>query len=180
MIPHLAGLSRAERRNALLHLERENGKWPDRLVRMSDEEMAERSSRAPADFTRPVQVWRSKTLLVQVFDETGDGSAQLLRLSIARTSVDPLTMRWKDGLTWEELQAAKAAVGYGDREAVEIFPPDYAVVNVANMRHLWVLAGRMAFSWGPRWKPAHCPRCARVQETIDDGTTCKVCHLVLP
>jgi hypothetical protein len=29
-----------------------------------------------------------------------------------------------------------------------VFPPDTDVVNVANMRHLWILApGTLAFAW---------------------------------
>ena len=42
-------------------------------------------------------------------------------------------------LTWAHLQELKGMCGHGKREAVEIYPADDAVVNVANMRHLWLL-----------------------------------------
>lgn len=53
-----------------------------------------------------------------------------------------------DGITWDDLQWLKAAVGFGDREAVEVFPRDCDVVNVANMRHLWVLPAGSVLSFG--------------------------------
>jgi hypothetical protein len=50
-------------------------------------------------------------------------------------------------MTFDELQAIKSAVGYGDSCAVEIYPEDSDLVNDANMRHLWVLQERPAFAW---------------------------------
>jgi hypothetical protein len=32
-------------------------------------------------------------------------------------------------------------------DAVEVYPPAGDVVNVANMRHLWVLRDRLPFAW---------------------------------
>jgi len=34
-----------------------------------------------------------------------------------------------------------------DADAIEIFPADMDVVNVANMRHLWVMAEPVEFAW---------------------------------
>lgn len=45
----------------------------------------------------------------------------------------------RDGLTWDDLQWVKGALGYGDREALEMYPREDLVVNVANIRHLWML-----------------------------------------
>lgn len=45
----------------------------------------------------------------------------------------------RDGISWDDLQWIKGAAGYRDREAVEVYPRDGDVVNVANMRHLWIL-----------------------------------------
>ncbi|EOG1815585.1 hypothetical protein ACK3RA_000943 [Enterobacter hormaechei] len=47
----------------------------------------------------------------------------------------------------DALQEIKSAVGYGDRDAVEIYPRDSDVVNVANMRHLWITPEPIAFAW---------------------------------
>jgi hypothetical protein len=57
------------------------------------------------------------------------------------------TGRWLDGITWDELQHLKMLAGYGDRVAVEIYPPDSEVVNIANIRHLWLLNEVPTFMW---------------------------------
>jgi len=50
----------------------------------------------------------------------------------------------KDGITWDELWNAKNALGFADHEAVELYPRVADLVNVANIRHLWVFpAGRL-------------------------------------
>ena len=86
------------------------------------------------DKTKRNCVWRSRDLLVQIFSE-GNG---VDRISVNRTDQTP-DGKWKDGITWDELQAIKHAVGYGACIAVEMFPPDDKVINVANMRHLFVI-----------------------------------------
>ncbi len=68
-----------------------------------------------------------------------------VRLSICRTRLDG--QRWADGIDWETLQRLKSEAGFGDFDAVEVFPSDSDVVNVANMRHLWVLSEPAAFAW---------------------------------
>ena len=55
--------------------------------------------------------------------------------------------RWADGLSWEDLMALKRQCGRGDRDALEVYPADKDVVNVANMRHLWLPAEPVAFAW---------------------------------
>lgn len=96
-----------------------------------------------------IGVWRSREYLVQVYQEAD----AVVRLSICRTDLDD-TLEWGEGFTWEDLQAIKNAVGFASRDAVEIFPAEDDVVNVANMRHLWVLPDPVPFAWrGPevRW-----------------------------
>lgn len=39
----------------------------------------------------------------------------------------------------QHLQHLRTEAGYADRCAVEIYPPDQDIVNVANMRHLWIV-----------------------------------------
>lgn len=87
-------------------------------------------------------VWRSKRFLVQGFKE----SAGVIRLSICRTELDSKG-QWKDGIAWEELQQIKDECGFGNHTAVEIFPAEEDVVNVANMRHLWVLPEKPSYCW---------------------------------
>lgn len=89
-----------------------------------------------------IDVWISREALVQVFNEANG----VQRLSINSTSVQP-NGQWKEGFTWDELQDIKRQVGRGDRWAVEIYPSDQEIVNVANMRHLWLLPEPPSFGW---------------------------------
>jgi hypothetical protein len=100
-----------------------------------------------------VAVWRSREFLVQAIMEPG-----MLRLSVNRTELDA-TGNWKDGITWDEMQAIKSAVGYGDRDAVEAYPKNVDVVNVANIRHLWILPNHEALPvfWRKKEIPAEKP-----------------------
>lgn len=89
------------------------------------------------------KVFRSASFLVQLFEI--DGAP--LRLSVCRADYDFNKRRFTDGITWDELQGIKRMVGYGESFAVEIYPEESRVVNVANMRHLWILPERLEFAW---------------------------------
>ena len=89
----------------------------------------------------PVKVFQSSQFLVQVFEEPGG----IIRLTI--NDVKRRGSKWADGITWDVLQAIKSAVGYRGKCAVEVYPEDNNVVNVANMRHLFVLPIRPSFAW---------------------------------
>lgn len=85
---------------------------------------------------------RNRDWLVQLYAGPG-----LQRLSINRAALAANGRDWAAGITWDELMEVKTAAGYGDRWAVEVYPPADAVENVANMRHLWLLEGPPAFGW---------------------------------
>lgn len=76
---------------------------------------------------------------IQEYHENGQ-----IRLTIHHLKRDG--KGWKDGITWDELQHCKRLVGYADKCAVEIYPPDNCLVNIANMRHLWIV-DPPAFMW---------------------------------
>ena len=87
---------------------------------------------------KPQQVWESRNYLAMVHsDEQKDGTF-ITRISIIRTELQN-DGRWKDGITWDELLRIKSEIGFGDLWAVECFPPDADVVNVANVSHLWIV-----------------------------------------
>ena len=80
-----------------------------------------------------IKAFRNDAFLVQVFAEPN---------GYYRLSVNAVKQRfgvWKDGITWDQLQEIKRLVGYGNLCAVEIYPPDEHLVNVANLRHLWIV-----------------------------------------
>jgi hypothetical protein len=71
----------------------------------------------------------------------------LVRLSVLRTTLDAHTGRWLDGIAWDQLQDIKAQCGYAHHDAVEVYPRACDTVNVANLRHLWVMREPVAFGW---------------------------------
>ncbi len=131
--PGLPATSREERRQ----LQRDNAKLPLTLQEIP------RSS-WPDPNSPQISVWRSRHFLVQVFPANPPAVA---RLSINRTTMGTAGVRWQDGIAWEEMQRLKKECGYGDMDAVEVFPAEADVVNAANMRHLWVLQEKLPFAW---------------------------------
>jgi hypothetical protein len=87
-------------------------------------------------------VFRSKKYLVQLYHE----KEGIIRLSVCRTEVNN-KLQWKDNITWDELQKIKKECGFAQCDAVEIYPAEKDLVNVANMRHLWVLSTPIMFAW---------------------------------
>lgn len=126
----------------ILECERANKLWPAALIAVPKDQW-------PPDrhgHTRPAELFRSREFVVQVFEE----AEGMRRLSINRTHIDPATMDWVDGITWDDLQRLKREAGYGDRLAIEVYPRDQDVVCDARMRHLWVypaLSPGVPFAW---------------------------------
>jgi hypothetical protein len=127
--------SREQRRQ----LERDNAKQPAALADVPRADWPESVMRASLP---PRRVLRSREFLVQLFEAPGPAT---VRLSVCRTTLKG--DRWDDNITWDELQRVKAEAGYPWSWAVEIYPPAVEVVNVANMRHLWLLPEAPAFAW---------------------------------
>jgi hypothetical protein len=121
---------------------RESAKLPEKLVEIPKAEWANATNDDPTRF----RVWRSRHFLVQAFMENYPDP--LVRLSINRTTLGA-NGRWLEDISWDDLQRVKREAGYADLDAVELFPADKDVVNVANMRHLWVFLepGRLPFAW---------------------------------
>ncbi len=90
----------------------------------------------------PARVWRSREFFVMQFTAPSPAAC---RLSVLRTQV--AGDRWKDGISWDDLQRIKRECGFGDFDAVEVYPQDRDIVNVANIRHLWVMEAPLAFKW---------------------------------
>lgn len=88
-----------------------------------------------------VEVYLSTGFLVQVFNED-----PYTRLSINRTSVNEEGM-WDEHISWDEMMAIKIALGYDEKDAVEVYPPIKDVVYVANIRHLWIMPEPLPFAW---------------------------------
>ena len=131
-------MSRESRRLAAAreHLARENAKWPATAVPVPEEIWPKDSE------SHRIAVWRSRAFLVQAFAEKDE----VIRLSVNRTQLDDRG-QWRADISWDELQSIKDECGFADSEAIEFFPRSADVVNVANLRHLWVLPEPLPFGW---------------------------------
>lgn len=130
-------MNRSERRAAQRHLDKTNSRWPATLTEWPRADWPHEGS------PNVLGVWRSRDFLVQLYTAP---EPALLRISVNRASLSG--GEWTDGITWDELQRVKREVGYGGHDAIEVYPPDADVVNVAAIRHLWVLpAGWVPFAW---------------------------------
>ena len=67
-------------------------------------------------------------------------------MSVNRTDVDNAG-GWKQNISWEDMQQLKRQAGFGNHYAVEVFPRDIDIVNVANMRYLWILEKPLKIGW---------------------------------
>lgn len=140
-LPQLLGKTLKEIRDAQKFIQKNNHKFPDHLVELPKDKW-----RMGVDILIPpnlIAVWRSKKYLVQVY---GNQIGGCVRLSISRALVNDKG-EWYDGLTWDEIQQLKSECGFGAMDAIEVYPADKDVVNVANMRHIWILPGLLEIAW---------------------------------
>lgn len=116
-----------------------NASLGDEFELMSDDDW-------PKGVRVPDSCWRNNRFMVQVYVE----NVQVTRLSICRTEINAAG-DFPDKVSWDELQGIKDQLGYQEQWAVEVYPPTSDIVNVANMRHLWVLKGIVpGFGWSKR------------------------------
>lgn len=93
----------------------------------------------------PDGVYVSRHFMVQLFHEGNAEYPNLIRLSVNRIRAN--VKGWIENITWEELQEIKAELGFANKYAIEIYPRAQDVVNVANMRHLWLLETPLSIGW---------------------------------
>lgn len=123
-------------RNDRRMMEKENNQWPLTLRQIPRENWPQRKPEHS-----PIEVWRSRGFLVQVYAEDNG----YVRMSVCRTRHGGES--WDDLITWEELMVLKRECGRGDKDALEVYPADRDVVNVANMRHLFFPPTPVSFKW---------------------------------
>jgi hypothetical protein len=114
---------------------RDNARRPLVLERVPPEQW-------PTQMGGMIEVWCSRKYLVQVYKEA-DG---MLRASINRTTLRA-DGNWMDNLTWDEMQEIKRQIGRAESYAVEVLPKDSDIVNVAHMRHMWILPAPLPIGW---------------------------------
>lgn len=55
--------------------------------------------------------------------------------------------RAKDGIHWDDIQRLKAEAGFATAWAVECYPAAGQVVDVANMRHIFIMPEAPDWAW---------------------------------
>lgn len=109
--------------------------YPDELTRVAENDPNMPYTSHPQDLD---SVWRSKKYTVMVWNVPAG-----TKLTISRNEWDSHTRRYKDEITWDEIMDIKRSVGMGERNAIEFYPPDSEVINIANVRHIWILPQEM-------------------------------------
>lgn len=135
-------LSRTERRAAAKYSREEAAKRPAKLTPIERWQW-------PAQLyqqQRLQQVWHSKQFLVQMFAERPFGGIECKRLSVCRVTLGP-DGHWDAKITWDDLYAIKSELGFSDWYGVEIYPRRKDLVNLANMRHVWLLSEPLDLGW---------------------------------
>lgn len=129
-------MSRNERRVVSKYMRQEAEQWPNELKLLTPEQW-------PTHFSgdKPIEIWRSKEFLLQVYVGNGIERLSVNRCRLGRGG------NWSEDISWDDLQRLKRECGRGDFDAVEIYPRDADLVNVANMRHLWVMSMPVPFAW---------------------------------
>ena len=121
-----------EQRRALEKVKRQLiASYPDTLEVVPENDPNLPYSSHPQDIDK---IYRSKKYTVIVWNVPAGK-----KLSISRNEWDSHTNRYKDGITWDEIMEIKRQVGFGEQNAVEFYPPDSQVINIANVRHIWIL-----------------------------------------
>lgn len=124
-------LNRAQRR-ALEKVKRQLiATYPDELTIVPENDPNMPYTSHPQDLD---SVWRNKKYTVMVWNVPAGK-----KITISRNEWDSHTCRYKDGITWDEIMEIKRGVGFGNQNAVEFYPPDNEVINIANVRHIWIL-----------------------------------------
>lgn len=98
----------------------------------------------PGPDAEPVRVWRSRDYQAMLYIDRASG---MRRLAITRVQIDKYTGEYREGISWDALQQIKNETMGEDTWAVECYPPERYVQNVANMRHLWILDTEPRFGW---------------------------------
>jgi hypothetical protein len=132
-------LNRSERKRMAAFSRHEAAKRPTVLAEIPREAW-------PASQAQQTHVWHSQKWLVQMFDAQPHQGVDTRRISVCRVTLG-IDGRWEQDISWEELMQVKREIGFGDWYAVEIYPRDKDIVNVANMRHLWMRAAPLEIGW---------------------------------
>ena len=128
-----------EQRRALEKVKRQLiASYPDTLQVVPENDPNMPYSSHPQDIEK---IYRSKKFTVILWKAgAGFGSYNLgQRFSVWRNTWDSKERRYVDGIQWDEVMDIKREMGFGERVAIEYYPADSETVNLANMRHVFLI-----------------------------------------
>lgn len=146
--------NRAERRAMAKYAREAAGRRPLTLIEIP---RARWPNHYLTDPQAPTKVWESRSFLAQLYDAGAREGRTVMRLSVCRVTLQD-DGRWEENLSWDDLMRVKREIGFGDWYAVEIYPQDKEIVNVANMRHLWILSAPLTIGWFRNAGPTEAPK----------------------
>jgi len=132
-------IDRKKLRSLQLQLDMANAKYTDKIIPIP---MSEWPPLYNSFSIKPIEVYRNNRFIIQVYVENGDKT----RISVNRTQLGR-DGKWIDDISWDDLQEIKRSIGFGDQMAVEVYPRDKDLVNVDNMRHLWLIDNNTDLGW---------------------------------
>jgi hypothetical protein len=88
------------------------------------------------------RAWRNAVYSVQCYPKASEWG-EVLNLMVRRHDNQPIR-------SWRDMQRIKSELVGAERVAVEVYPAESALVDDANMYHLWVLPEGMALPFGLR------------------------------
>lgn len=90
--------------------------------------------------------WRNAVYSVQCYPKASEWG-ELLNLMVRRHDDQPIR-------SWRDMQRIKSELMGAERVAIEVYPAESALVDDANMYHLWVLPEGMVLPFGLRKRDA--------------------------
>lgn len=138
-----AQCNRSERRALAREMRKQAAAWPSHLVEVPESEWPTRR-RETTEY--PITVWRSRNYLVVRYAAPSLNGVEVRRLTVNRVTIGN-DGHWNQDIPWEDLLRCKRETGHGDWYGVEIYPRDRDIMNIANMRHLWLVAEPLGIGW---------------------------------
>lgn len=132
-------------KNVNREMARTNKKFPNHMVEIPKEHWPDtlKAHEHQADvMCKPVAAWRSNKFFAQVVEEPGGA----IRISINRTRINE-NYDFADGITWDDIFCIKNEIGYADKDCIEIYPAKNDLVNVSNIRHIFLLDEPHPLNW---------------------------------
>lgn len=122
-------------------VQRDNRKFG---AQMQEIDISKLSLPPDIDKKKPERAFRSNRFLAMLYP--GDHPDIEVRISVCRTAIRG-DGEYVDGITWDELMMVKAECGYAYHDALEVYPALQDIVNISNIRHLFVLQEELAWKW---------------------------------